>query len=67
MIFPFHHRERGHRHGTEPVVLPTSTGRSRVALPHYPCLVARDAIIADFHAPILALIYDTHKLLFLQD
>jgi hypothetical protein len=37
----FQHRERGHHRGTEPVVVPTPTRYSRVALPHDSCLVAR--------------------------
>ena len=36
----FHHRERGHHHGTAPVVVPTPPGRSRGALPPHACLVA---------------------------
>ena len=39
-IVSFYHRERGRRHGTELVVLPTAAGRSRVDLYHGPCLVA---------------------------
>jgi hypothetical protein len=39
-IVSFHHPERGRRHGTEPTVLPTSAGRSRVDLYAGPCLVA---------------------------
>jgi hypothetical protein len=33
MLVPFHHRERGHCHDADPVVVPMSTGGSRVALP----------------------------------
>jgi transposase len=40
-IVLFHHHGRGHHHGTEPVVLPTPPGRSRVDFPHDPYLVAR--------------------------
>src|SRR5262249_26846366 len=40
-IVSFHHGERRRRYGTEPVLLPTPTGRSRVELPHDACLVAR--------------------------
>jgi hypothetical protein len=39
-IASFHHPERGHRHGTELVILPTPRGRSGVALSDHPCLVA---------------------------
>jgi hypothetical protein len=37
----FHPREGGLHHDIQPVVLPTPAGRSRVGLPHHPCLVAR--------------------------
>ena len=47
-IVSFHHRERGRPHGAEPVILPTPIGRSRVDLPHHPCLVARPS---KRHAP----------------
>jgi len=40
-IVLFHHHGRGHHHGTEPVILPTPAGRSRVDFPHYPSLVTR--------------------------
>src|SRR5215813_1692016 len=40
-IVLFHHDGKGHHHATEPVVLPTPAGRSRVAFPHDPSLVAR--------------------------
>jgi hypothetical protein len=39
----FHPREGGLHHDIQPVVLPTPTGRSRVGLPHHPCLVARSS------------------------
>ena len=47
-IVSFHQRERGHRHGAEPAILPTPIGRSRVDQPHDPCLVARPS---KRHAP----------------
>ena len=40
-IVLFHPHGRGHHHGTEPGVLPTPPGHSRVDFPHDPYLVAR--------------------------
>jgi hypothetical protein len=39
-IVSFHHGERRRRYGTEPVIVPTPPGRSRVDVPHGACLVA---------------------------
>src|SRR5262249_10517507 len=47
-IVSFHHGERRRRYGTEPVVVPTPPGRSRVDVPHGACLVAWSS---NSHAP----------------
>src|SRR4029450_7054248 len=47
-IVSFHHGERRRRYGTEPVIVPTPPGRSRVDGPHGACLVAWSS---NSHAP----------------